>query len=60
MGVEPGTTDLAGVGASAELQAGRLALRSRTDVPFMATVGAMVIGILLAVVAIIGATRSRR
>jgi hypothetical protein len=46
-------------GASVELQAGKLSFRSRTDVPFMATFGAMVIGILLAVAAV-GAARSRR
>lgn len=60
MSMEPHRSDVAGVGASAELQAGRLNLRSRTDVPFMATIGAMVIGVLLAVAAIIGAARSRR
>ncbi|MFG1400241.1 MULTISPECIES: hypothetical protein [Roseixanthobacter] len=47
-------------GAATELQAGKLTLRTRTDVPFIAAIGAMVIGILLAVAAIIGAARSRR
>ncbi len=57
---EPILHDTAATGATAELRAGTMAARSRTDVPFMAAVGAMVIGILLAVAAIIGAARSRR
>jgi hypothetical protein len=47
-------------GAAAELQAGKVTLRSRTDVPFMAAIGAMVIGILLAVTAVVGTARARR
>jgi hypothetical protein len=57
---DPNLTDHEQVGAVAEVQAGKLAFRSRTDVSFIAAVGAMVIGILLAVAAIIGAARSRR
>lgn len=57
---EPNLPETSARGAAAELQAGRLTLRSRTDVPFIAAVGAMVIGILLSVVAIIGVARPRR
>jgi Na+/H+ antiporter NhaA len=57
---EPTLPELVASGATAELQSGKLALRARTDVPFIAAVGAMVIGILLAVAAIIGTARPRR
>ena len=46
--------------AMAELRAGKVSLVGRTGMPFMATVGAMVIGILLAVAAIVGVARSGR
>lgn len=57
---EPTLPNPASLGTATELQAGHVALRTRTDVPFMAAIGAMVIGILLAVAAIVGTARSRR
>jgi hypothetical protein len=57
---EPNPNALPLSGAAAELQAGKLAIRGRAETSVIAAIGAMVIGILLAVAAIVGAARPRR